>query len=666
MASSSSKNFQKNLFFFLERKSEPEQQIFQNDANKLQESLQKPDSKLDNIIEDDQQETPKRTVVKRRPLTAVKASSNENNTMEIETHKKIEAVATASKAKTPQKRYALKFNDDWTDSTHADYQDWLEKVPNGCYRFKDLACNKLYDVDYFAEHVTKDVHKKNVIRWRDLEQTFNKLDKTLSVAKSGAIIEAKIVYFLTQKNAPMAWGEDIASLFKSCFPTLPELKHVNLYQKKCNWIAQGLSEAHSDDLLSYIKTWPYSLMFDETSNKHYKYALFMVRFVDKEFTRVENMTLSLEKCSKEDSEATFNLYKSHIVDHKVDHNMVALCLDNCNAMRGENNSMMTRIREQRPLSVYTPCLCHILNICEKHAFRIIPDHVENFYRNVYVHFSRSLQKTQDFLSLQKELGMSESLFIQPAHTRWLSWAGAIIRIKSKWEALKEYFFVRVASQQEQPRKLRRIIDIKRAKEGDNEIDNEDVHAKREREKAIMKSLDQPQTYLYSKFLEHALRHSSKYVGKFEEDNMDVSGVYHEMKDYCVFYVNKLRKFEHLGISIEEIMRSVENHRFERNYMMKEEEFKDDLLKPFADMDLSKISSEDMQQFVSNTRKYYLTILRKFGEYVKFDQTIFQELRALNLSENVKPDVKIWKECQISSVSCTKINTMILEMNSRIS
>ena len=50
------------------------------------------------------------------------------------------------------------------------------------------------------------------------------------------------------------------------------LIYTSLYPKKCNWIAQALAESTQESLISNLKTYPFSLLFDETSTQKFKYA----------------------------------------------------------------------------------------------------------------------------------------------------------------------------------------------------------------------------------------------------------------------------------------------------------------------------------------------------------------------------------------------------------
>ena len=98
----------------------------------------------------------------------------------------------------------------------------------------------------------------------------------------------------------MSWASELEELMKSCFPNVPEVSSLNLYQEKCNWIARAIAIAESSKESFYkdIKHESYSLLFDETSTKYYKYGLFLMRKVSRCFTKMENIVLNLDKMER--------------------------------------------------------------------------------------------------------------------------------------------------------------------------------------------------------------------------------------------------------------------------------------------------------------------------------------------------------------------------------
>ena len=148
--------------------------------------------------------------------------------------------------------------------------------------------------------------------------------------------------FLLQKNAPLVWVKDIELLMKSCFPDKFELNYTNMHPEKATWIAQALAKSSQESLWNELKHQPYSLHYDETSTKYYKYGLFLVRRINQSFTSVEYDVLNLHDVTKGDAESIYKLYESYITKQNIERYLTSLCLDNCNTMRGKENSLMKK------------------------------------------------------------------------------------------------------------------------------------------------------------------------------------------------------------------------------------------------------------------------------------------------------------------------------------
>ena len=156
--------------------------------------------------------------------------------------------------------------------------------------------------------------------------------------------------------------------------------------------------------------------------------------------------------------------------------------------------------------------------------------------------------------------------VQPAHIKLLSWCNTVKNANKKWKALVEYFSSRGLSSQK-PNQYKRLIKLK------SFVSDEDIDIHK-LEKSIREVLDNIDAYFYTTFLQNALEHSSKYVGIFEKNDLDITLLYDHLLDYCDYYINKLRRFEHSGVTRLEIMASVITKGFETKYMMNEEEFEE--------------------------------------------------------------------------------------------
>ena len=339
--------------------------------------------------------------------------------------------------KSSKKHYKLKFNKDWIDKTNEEFRDWIQPT-NDSEKFFDMACNEEYQCEYLHKHELKDIHKDNYKKWKKSIVANKTLTESINFGNSILAIQSKVVLFLVEHNAPLSWTSDLAKLLKSCCPEKKGLNHLDLYQQKASWIAQGLAQSVKDTIYQDLKATPYSLHFDETSTNRYKYGAFLARRVAQDFGSVESILIDIYSMVNSNADSAFNLYNEYIVKQNIESLLTGICLDNCNVMRGQHNSFTTRIQRRKSRAAFPPCILHVLNICEKTAFSFIPD--VSFYKNVYSYFSSSIKRTDEFNKIQKMLGIETTLITQPAHTRWLTWSLTVSRINKKWgAALIEYF-----------------------------------------------------------------------------------------------------------------------------------------------------------------------------------------------------------------------------------
>ena len=228
------------------------------------------------------------------------------------------------------------------------------------------------------------------------------------------------------------------------------------------------------------------------------------------------------------------------------------------------------------------------------------------------------------------------------HTRWISWFQTVTKINKKWGALIEYFKDKGCEMNRKFRRLLKLSEIPHSSTNDNsEVQVQETDSNLE--KIIKSGLQKPVTYFYSIFLENALSHSTKYVLKFEEDNLDISTVYSHMVDYCTFYVNKLRKFEELSVPTYHIMKILNSKDWKEKYLMNLQEYEKEFTQVFSQqLDLEKLDQETKESFLKSTQDYYSTILKTFKDYIDLDTTIFKELTILNVSHKQKEDILVWR------------------------
>ena len=104
-------------------------------------------------------------------------------------------------------------------------------------------------------------------------------------------------------------------------------------------------------------------------------------------------------------------------------------------------------------------------------------------------------------------------------------------------------------------------------------------------------------------MQRTLEHSSQYVYEFEKDDLDVSTVYDQLGDYCDYYINRLVKFEHLGVQRLEIMNSIVTNEFKSKFMM-DEEFEEDFKGSFQELDLDMLNRKKRNYSFKISARHY--------------------------------------------------------------
>lgn len=156
-------------------------------------------------------------------------------------------------------------------------------------------------------------------------------------------------------------------------------------------------------------------------------------------------------------------------------NVVAFTSDNCNVMKGTNNSVLSRIKAVQPDVLDVGCICHLLNLCCGSAVKQLPISVDDLLISIYFHFNKrkhlvqiinknKVSSSNYFLKLFplfivikyfssplsdkrveefKQFAaftVVESLKIQKhCTTRWLSLEKCVKRTLQQWPALQSYF-----------------------------------------------------------------------------------------------------------------------------------------------------------------------------------------------------------------------------------
>ena len=530
------------------------------------------------------------------------------------------------KTKKQGSHYCQKYNDDRFDPSKLIYKDYITKIPNNLFSIHDKACNKDIVCDYLSDHENTLQHIKKYEEWKRISVSNTTLDSHILLNNQALKLQCQIALYISKKNLPISAYKDVQDLFISSFPDQVEVSLLKLNKPKVYTILKSLSCYFTEENYQDLKTSYYSLIYDESSIKGNKYASFIIRKTESDLSKVTSLVLKVIPISKSDAQSVYEEYQKLVTERNIEKTMTGVGLDNANVMVGANNSFKTRLIAQNPNLVCVPCSLHIINLCDKEASKCIPKEVLKLPNQLYSYFSRSNVRYNEFAKVQKNMNIIVSRIPQPCITRWLSREKCLRRINEKWPALISYFEIKVqkhpklldsddlliaeenkekdATVTDDPDR-EKCLDISKERDKNDQGKEDNLHDERETEEDIKISkrgkerkgdeevevergeqededdfiinaqslkksesfinhkLNDPQVYYYNRFLEKVLAHSCEFVLKFEHESYDVAKVYGDLKEYCLYYINRIRSIDSIDVSFEDLMESIREKTFAR-------------------------------------------------------------------------------------------------------
>lgn len=136
----------------------------------------------------------------------------------------------------------------------------------------------------------------------------------------------------------------------------------------------------------------------------------------------------------------FNSLNKTLADRNISWQKVfGVVSDNCSVMKGERNSVMSKIKEQQPNLFDIGCICHLANLCCVAAVKVLPLPIEELIIDVYYHFQHSAKRKEEYKEFLEFNEVDYLKIIKHVSTRWFSLQKCISRTLLHWPALQSYF-----------------------------------------------------------------------------------------------------------------------------------------------------------------------------------------------------------------------------------
>lgn len=341
--------------------------------------------------------------------------------------------------KAKKKKYDAKFQNRWLYEDA--FKDWLEqkdKIPYCKVCKISLSCARTA----LNRHKDSSTHMRNKRMLNDLQQSHVSITSLFSAESRPARIEIKLCAFIAENNLPICLAEDLVALLKNLFPNEESLRCVSLgKQKSTNIIRQVLGFYSIKETMATLKSNPFSIIIDETTDRSTKSQLAILgMYFDEESFKLVSCLIDL--ITLPDGTAT-TIYESLIKclnekDIPME-NVIGYCSDTCNVMFGKHHSVAQMLVENYPWILTVKCTCHMIHLCSSYASKKLPKSLEDLCRNIYSHFKLSSKRLDAFVEFQEFLELEKNKILRLVDTRWLSMKGVVKRILEQYDALKLYF-----------------------------------------------------------------------------------------------------------------------------------------------------------------------------------------------------------------------------------
>lgn len=222
------------------------------------------------------------------------------------------------------------------------------------------------------------------------------------------------------------------------------IHNMTLKRTKCTAVINAIAKYFLEKIREDISDSPFSVIIDESTDISVtKFLGIVIKYYSVSKQKISTVFLKLQELEKCDSDGIVESLKSLFVELKLDlKNMCGIGTDNAAVMTGIHNSVYTKLRNENPLLILIPCICHSLQLAVSHAARqTIPNEVEYIIEETYAWFSKSSNRQLKYKILYELINndLKTRKFTRSCETRWLSILPAVNRISEQWLELGTYF-----------------------------------------------------------------------------------------------------------------------------------------------------------------------------------------------------------------------------------
>ena len=282
-----------------------------------------------------------------------------------------------------------------------------------------------------------------------------------------------------------------------------------------------ISVGLQNDLKKALQGKHFSILMDESTDVSVKkLSAVCCRYYDEKQHAVVDAYLEIVETAVATGSALFEALDGCLDKFNLKwSNCIGFGCDGASSMVGQYNSVWSRIQQKNRDVLLMKCICHSLDLAEKHVFESMPSQLGFLLSAVPGWFSKSDLRREKYRTLAEEFEEVESEqntseensncsrklpFLKSSKTRWLVRSRVIKRIITNWIILQSYF---------------------------SDEANEATQSTKFKANMLKNLFNDSLNYLYLIFLNPVVHEAEKVNALFQSRNLDPSHMLKELEDF---------------------------------------------------------------------------------------------------------------------------------------
>jgi len=256
--------------------------------------------------------------------------------------------------------------------------------------------------------------------------------------------------YMLKLGIPLNKSESLLDFIKNMLNEFGEesLRSLTLSNTTASKIAREcISTCFKEEVFDDIKDRPFSLSFDESSDKYGPTCLCtFVKYIKN--GEIHNKLLSLNDIGESfTGEDLYDIIVNSVFKGKeeiIKKNLIGLCTDKgSNMISKKDKGLANRLKQDLNSVIVIHDFSHIFNLVSSYSIKRFPSEVISLVKDISAHFRRSSLRRARLKRIQSDIRETdfEPLYqvLSYTSTRWLSLLTASERIVALWTSLEIYF-----------------------------------------------------------------------------------------------------------------------------------------------------------------------------------------------------------------------------------